>query len=221
MQQYLLQRVSELVEQRPPGDQELVHFTESLATTAIEELTSPGDRVLDPFAGYGTTLVVSRRLARASVGVELLPERVTQVRDRLGSGDGCERAEVVEGDARRLADLVDGPFDLCLTSPPYMTANAHPENPLKGYEVPDGNYPTYLAQLGEVFGQVAGLLRPGGHLALNVANTVQEGVLTPLAFDLAAVVARHLTLVHDVVVCWDGTTWGVGADFLLVFRRDG
>ena len=78
------------------------------------------------------------------------------MRDRLGSGDGCERAEVVEGDARRLAELVEGPFDLCLTSPPYMTANAHPENPLKGYEVPDGNYPTYLAQLGEVFGQVAG-----------------------------------------------------------------
>ena len=223
MQQYLLQRVAELVEQRPPGDQELVHFTESLATTAIEELTSAGDRVLDPFAGYGTTLVVSRRLGRASVGVELLPERVTQVRDRLASGDGTGtgvQAEVVEGDARRLAELVEGPFDLCLTSPPYMTANAHPENPLKGYEVPDGDYPTYLEQLGEVFGQVAGLLRPGGHLALNVANTVQEGVLTPLAFDLAAVVGRHLTLVHDVVVCWDGTTWGVGADFLLVFRRD-
>ena len=86
--------------------------------------------------------------------------------------------------------------------------------------MPDGHYPTYLEQLGEVFGQVAGLLRPGGHLALNVANTVQDGVLTPLAFDLAAVVGRHLTLVHDVVVCWDGTTWGVGADFLLVFRRD-
>lgn len=221
VQQYLLQRVSELVEQRPPHDQELVHFTESLATTAIEELTAPGDRVLDPFAGYGTSLVVSRRLGRASVGVELLPERVAQVRDRLAGARPDVPADVVEGDARRLAELVRGPFDLCLTSPPYMTRNAHPENPLEAYEVPDGHYPTYLRQLGEVFAQVAGLLRPGGHLALNVANTVQDGVLTPLAFDLSAVVTRHLTLVHDVVVCWDGTPWGVGADFLLVFRRDG
>lgn len=219
MQQYLLQRVSELVEQRPPDDQELVHFTESLATTVIEDLTGPGDRVLDPFAGYGTSLVVSRRLGRAAVGVELLPERVAQVRDRLDREPGPP-AQVVQGDARHLDALVDGPFDLCLTSPPYMTANAHPENPLKAYEVPDGDYPTYLEQLGEVFGHVAALLRPGGHLALNVANTVQDGVLTPLAFDLAGVVRRHLTLVQDVVVCWDGTTWGVGADFLLVFRRD-
>jgi tRNA G10 N-methylase Trm11 len=219
VQQYLLQRVSELVGQRPPDDQELVHFTESLATTVIEDLTGRGDRVLDPFAGYGTSLVVSRLLGRPAVGVELLPERVAQVRDRLEREPGPP-AQVVQGDARHLDALVDGPFDLCLTSPPYMTANAHPENPLKAYEVPDGDYPTYLEQLGEVFGHVAALLRPGGHLALNVANTVQDGVLTPLAFDLAGVVRRHLTLVQDVVVCWDGTTWGVGADFLLVFRRD-
>jgi len=220
VQQYLLQTVSELVAQRPPDDQELVHFTESLAGTVIEELTAPGDRVLDPFAGFGTTLVVSHRLGRSSVGVELLPERVAQVRHRLDARAHEVPAQVVQGDTRHLADLVQGPFDLCLTSPPYMTANAHPENPLEGYEVPDGHYSTYLAELGEVFGQVAGLLRPGGHLALNVANTVQDGVLTPLAFDLAAVVARHLTLVQDVVVCWDGRPWGIGADFLLVFRRD-
>jgi DNA modification methylase len=220
VQQYLLQRVSELVAQRPPHDQELVHFTESLARTAIEELTSPGDRVLDPFAGFGTTLVVGRRLGRPGVGVELLPERVAQVRERLDAEPSDVVAQVVQGDARHLADLVEGPFDLCLTSPPYMTSNAHPENPLEAYEVADGHYPTYLAQLGEVFAAVAGLLRPGGHLALNVANTVQDGVLTPLAFDLAGVVREHLTLVHDVVVCWDGPPWGVAADFLLVFRRD-
>ncbi len=220
VQQYLLQKVSELVAQRPPDDQELVHFTESLAAAVLDDLTSPGDRVLDPFAGFGTTLVVARRLGRSAVGVELLPERIAQVRERL-QGNGSEvPAEVVHGDARRLAELVQGPFDLCLTSPPYMTRNDHPENPLDAYEVPDGHYPTYLEQLGEVFGQVATLLRPGGHLALNVANTVQDGVLTPLAFDLAAVVSRHLTLVQDVVVCWDGTPWGVGADFLLVYRRD-
>lgn len=220
VQQYLLQRVSELVDQRPPDDQELVHFTESLAGSVLEDLTAPGDRVLDPFAGFGTTLVVAQRLGRPSVGVELLPERVSQVRDRLPSNGSGVSARMVQGDARQLAELVDGPFDLCLTSPPYMTRNAHPENPLEGYEVPDGHYPTYLEQLGEVFAQVAGLLRPGGHLALNVANTVQDGVLTPLAFDLASVVSRHLTLVQDVVVCWDGPPWGVGADFLLVYRRD-
>lgn len=219
MQQYLLQRVSELLAQRPPYDQELVHFTESLAATVLDDLTSPGDRVLDPFAGYGTTLVVSQRLGRSSVGVELLPERVAQVRERLHHNGSSASAEVVQGDARCLTGVVEGPFDLCLTSPPYMTRNDHPENPLEGYEVPDGDYATYLEQLGEVFGQVASLLRPGGHLALNVANTVQDGVLTPLAFDLAAVVSRHLTLVQDVVVCWDGTPWGVGADFLLVYRR--
>ena len=59
-----------------------------------------------------------------------------------------------------------------LTSPPYMTAVAHPENPLTGYATDDGDYPTYLRELGEVFAQVADLLRPGGHVVVNVANVV-------------------------------------------------
>ena len=69
--------------------------------------------MLDPFAGYGTTLVVSERMGRSAVGVELLSERVAATSQRLG-GAGL----VIEGDARRLSDLGLGPVDLCLTSPP-------------------------------------------------------------------------------------------------------
>src|ERR687885_726923 len=48
------------------------------------ELTGAGDLVLDPFAGYGTTLVVAARLGRRALGVELLPERAALIRRRLG-----------------------------------------------------------------------------------------------------------------------------------------
>ena len=185
---YLLQRLEELLAQRPPEDQELVHFTESLATTVIEELTDPGDLVLDPFAGFGTTLVVAERLGRRAVGVELMPERVAQVRARLGP-----RARVVTGDARQLlalvpdavAELGGGAVRLCLTSPPYRTRNDHPEDPLAAYEVDGGDYPGYLSDLADVAAQVRRLLRPDGHVVLNVANVVEAGVFTPLAWDVA------------------------------------
>ena len=45
--------------------------------------TKPGDVVLDPFAGSGTTLVVAGQLGRESVGIELDKVNVEIIRERL------------------------------------------------------------------------------------------------------------------------------------------
>jgi DNA modification methylase len=213
---YVLARRSDLIEQRPADAAEDVHFTESLASEIIEAFTTAGARVLDPFAGFGTTLVVAARLGRRAVGVELLDERVAIVRGRIGPGD-----RIIQGDARRLADLVEGPFDLCLTSPPYMTTNDHPENPLTAYETTDGDYPTYLAELGDVFAQVAALLRVGGHAVVNVANIAHLGTVTTLAWDVGRVVSRHLRFRQEVFVCWDQPPPDLTGDYCLVYERTG
>jgi DNA modification methylase len=214
VQPYILVRRSELVAERPVEAPEDVHFTESLATEVIESLTKVGDRVLDPFAGFGTTLLVAERLGRVAVGVELLEERVAMIRSRTGTPGG-----VVHGDARRLADLVQGPFDLCLTSPPYMTMNDHPENPLTAYETSDGDYPSYLDELGRVFADVALLLRTGGHAVVNVANIAHRGTVTPLAWDLGRVIGSHLTFRREVFVCWDEPLPDLTGDYCLVFQK--
>jgi site-specific DNA-methyltransferase (adenine-specific) len=49
----------------------------------IKLFTKPGDVVLDPFAGAGTTLVAARELDRAFVGIELSAEYVALARQRL------------------------------------------------------------------------------------------------------------------------------------------
>ncbi|MYA71225.1 site-specific DNA-methyltransferase [Candidatus Poribacteria bacterium] len=45
--------------------------------------TNPGDVVLDPFAGSGTTLVVAEQLGRKSVGIELDSQNVALIENRL------------------------------------------------------------------------------------------------------------------------------------------
>lgn len=45
--------------------------------------TSPGDVVLDPFAGSGTTLVVSQQLGRKSIGIEIDANNVEIIQNRL------------------------------------------------------------------------------------------------------------------------------------------
>ena len=214
MRPWLPLTARELHEQRLPEADEDVHFPESLARAVIEEYTRPGDVVLDPFAGFGTTLVVAEQMGRTAVGVELLPERVDLIRDRLG-----ERGRVVHGDARRLVELVPGPVDLCLTSPPYMTINDHPENPLTGYETDDGDYPVYLAEIGDVFRQVAGLLRPGGHAVVNVANIDYAGVVTPLAWDMGKEIGRHLDFRQETFLCWDVQPDEITGDYCLIYQR--
>ncbi|EJV7966568.1 site-specific DNA-methyltransferase [Salmonella enterica] len=59
-------------------------FPESLPEWFIRLFTTEGDVVLDPFAGSGTTLLVAERLARKTVGFELLEEHCLVAKERLG-----------------------------------------------------------------------------------------------------------------------------------------
>lgn len=203
-----------LADERLPGADDGVHFSSAMVRTILEEFSAPGERVLDPFAGFGTTLVVAERLGRSAVGVELLPERVATIRERVGPD-----VRVIEGDARRLADFGIGPVDLCLTSPPYMTAVGHPQNPLTGYLTLDADYDAYVATLGEIFAVVAELLRPGGSLVINVANIWGEGGVTPLAWDVGRAVAARVPFVGEIYVEWEPPLEYFTGDYCLVFRK--
>lgn len=65
-----------------------VHTQQSpvaLLLRIILSSTLPGDTVLDPLAGTGTTLVVAKQLGRNSVGIEIDPEYVKIIKWRLES----------------------------------------------------------------------------------------------------------------------------------------
>jgi site-specific DNA-methyltransferase (adenine-specific) len=56
---------------------------EKLVERVIEASSNPGDLVLDPFVGSGTTAVVARRLGRRYLGFELDPDYVRLALKRL------------------------------------------------------------------------------------------------------------------------------------------
>jgi SAM-dependent methyltransferase len=212
-----IQRVADLVAERPPGTADDIHFTEALAESVIGHASQPGELVLDPFAGYGTTVAVAERMGRRAIGIELLPDHLAIARRR-----STGLAQLILGDAREVARLVTVPVDLVLTSPPYMPSADHPENPLTGYATDDGDYPTYLRDLGAIFGQVAGLLRPGGQMILNVANVIAtDGSVTPLASDVAGLIDEHVPLLGVTTLEWDEPPAGLDGDYLLWFQRPG
>lgn len=58
-------------------------FPDDLPEWFIKLFTRPGDWVLDPFAGSGTTNRVAQRMGRNSIGIEILPEYVQIARAQL------------------------------------------------------------------------------------------------------------------------------------------
>ncbi len=58
-------------------------FPEGLPEWFIKLFTQPGDTVLDPFMGSGTTNFVAQRMHRNSIGIELLPEYYEMVKAEI------------------------------------------------------------------------------------------------------------------------------------------
>src|SRR5687768_15914766 len=81
----------------------------SIAAHAIAAYTRPGDLVLDPMCGIGTSLVEAAHLGRDSIGVEYEARwaDIATANLRLAHEQGATgRATVVHGDATTLPDLV-------------------------------------------------------------------------------------------------------------------
>ena len=100
----LILRAADLVAERPEGTSDDIHFTEALAASVIGYASRPGELVLDPFVGYGTTVAVAERMGRRAIGIELIVENLEIARRRSGGA-----ARLILGDARELSRLVDEP----------------------------------------------------------------------------------------------------------------
>jgi DNA modification methylase len=61
---------------------------EAVLERIIAVSSDPGDLVLDPFAGSGTTLAAAKRLGRRYLGIELSEEYAERVRQRLSETRG-------------------------------------------------------------------------------------------------------------------------------------
>ena len=73
---------------------------EQLLGRIIRACSNPGEVVLDPFAGSGTTLVVAKKLGRRYLGFELSPDYAAQIQARL---DVAHEGQPLEGGEEPLA----------------------------------------------------------------------------------------------------------------------
>ncbi|CAO5240329.1 TRM11 family SAM-dependent methyltransferase [Frankia sp. AgKG'84/4] len=200
----------------PTSTQHPARMLPALAAHLIAAYSNPGDVVLDPMCGIGTTLVEAAHLGRRSLGVDLESRWISLTRAnlRLAAQQGAAgTGRCFRGDARHLEQLIPpayhGRIGLLLTSPPYgqATHGSITLAPGQGVHKTDYRYsdsPANLANgdldglldgLAAVFRSAHRLLSPGGILALAVRPFRHHGTLVDLPgalVDLADETGLHL-----------------------------
>lgn len=195
--------------------------------------TQPGDLVVDPMAGIGTTLVEAMHLGRHGIGVEYENRWAQHAADniRLATSQGATgTGEIYTGDARRLPALlpadVHGRVSLVITSPPYGPSthgHVRTPGPRRGkvrkihhrYGADAGNLAyTEHVELADGFTQIltgcAAVLRPGGYVAVTARPYRRRGELIDIPGMVAAAgLAAGLTLVEELVALIAGVRDGV------------
>jgi modification methylase len=173
----------------------------AIAQRVITTYSQPGDVVLDPLCGAGTTLVEAVHLGRDAVGIEyeqpwadLARGNVAHAHAQGATGHG----EVVCGDGRHVAGLVDpavrGLVALVLTSPPYGPSLHGQVRAVAGGGVHKSHHrysrdPANLAHVGlaglldamrTMLRGTAQVLRPAGYVVMTVRPWWSDGRLIDL-----------------------------------------
>jgi len=89
-----------------------VRAADSLIEYWVNQFTEKGQIVFDPFAGYGTTLLVAEEMERVGYGIEYSKPKADYVHGLL-----VHPERLIHGDSRKLDEFQLPPIDLCLTSP--------------------------------------------------------------------------------------------------------
>lgn len=75
-------------------DKHLAMFPEELPHRLIKMFSFPGEIVLDPFMGSGTTALAARKLNRNSVGYEINPDFIPIIKEKIGTDDVFTKVEI-------------------------------------------------------------------------------------------------------------------------------
>ena len=190
-----------------------VRCADSLVEYWINKFSEKGQVVFDPFAGFGTTLLVAEEIDRVGYGIEYSKQKVNYVHGLLDHPE-----HLIHGDSRKLMDYELPLFDLCLTSPPY-TNQDDDENPFVDYRKKGFDYPSYLQEMGDIFSRVAHKLNASGHVVVEASNLKKKGHVTMLAWDIAREVSKSLHFEGETIVCWDKYGYGYNHSYCLVFSK--
>ncbi len=166
------------------------NFVPQIATQTFLRYTREDDIVLDLFLGAGTSAIEAVRLKRRLIGVELQPDLVGTVRDRIPPTLLDSRIHILQGDSTLAAtsDRVRGVLatmgtphvQLLVLHPPYHDIIPFSSDPADLSNAP--NLEAFLDRFEAVARHGFDLLAPGRFAVLVIGDKYARGELVPLSF---------------------------------------
>jgi DNA modification methylase len=158
----------------------------------VKRYTEPGDLVLDPMAGSGTTIDVCREEGRRCMAYDISPTR----------------PDIVQNDARRIP-LEDKSVDMVFIDSPYgdnIDYNDQPGNIGRISAEADEFYEA----LDRVMAEVYRVLKPGKTLGWLIGDQWVKKKFTPVGFRVYEQLCRHFETVDVICVARRSQTSNTG-----------
>ena len=190
-----------------------VRYSDSLVEYFLKEYTHVNDVVFDPFAGFGTTLIVAEEMGRIPLGIEFDEDRVRYIQSHLKQQD-----KILHGDSRILRSYSLPAIDFSMTSPPY-TSKGEILDSFTAYTQKGNGYKEYLNDIRNIYMQIKQIMKPDAKAVIEVANIKHNENVTTLAWDVAEAVSQVLHFEGEIVVNWDKYTTGFDHSYCLVFSK--
>ncbi|MFI3243180.1 MAG: DNA methyltransferase [Akkermansia sp.] len=142
-----------------------------------------GDKVLDQFAGGGTTLVEAKLLGRNIIGVDVNDVALERCREKCDfPWENAGQVYLKKGDARNLSFIASDSVDFICTHPPYANIIEYSEDledDLSHLKVPE-----FLEQMKAVASECHRVLKTDKFCAILMGDTRQKGHVIPMSFEV-------------------------------------
>ena len=180
------------------------NFIPQIPHQLMRRFTKPGDIVLDPFIGSGTTAIEANRLRRRWIGVEISKSVAALSEQRIKQDSSnqlnylhngahslefaSKKSGIIVGDSaapevsreitRQLAAMGADKAQFIIMHPPYHNIIHFTDNPSDLSNCVDVNH--FMARFLAVYNNVADFLEPRRHLAIVIGDIYQASEWIPL-----------------------------------------
>ena len=194
----------------------------------ILQYTDPGDTVLDPMIGSGTTCIEAKLLGRNCIGIDInydalilsmhriyhlekyIREHKEKVREEiekysLGKIDLKDvlsaKIELYHGDARKINKIGDDSIDLVLTHPPYFNIIRYSSKTRpKGDLSRYRKLIDYLDGMKQVLEEIYRVLKPGRYMGILVGDTRIRRHYVPLTHYVLEIILQTGFILKEEIV---------------------
>ncbi len=190
-------------------------FSENFLEYFFEHYTKPGDTILDPFTGLGTSMIVAQRMGREYYGFEPNKERFNFVQSQIN-----EPQHVFNASALNIKNYSIPNIDFSISSPPYTHIFSH-NNPLRNStENNRDSYKQFLSDIGNIYNQIKNKLKYKGYCVVEVSNIFDENHnFSPLAWDIAREVTKIMPLQQEIIIEWNRSQYGFTHTYCFAFQN--